>query len=226
MAPPKPEMPRDEEPQLPRGVEREIRKHARRDPDDVALALSLGSDAIDQEIPEAGLPYLEWAKHVCPRSTAIRETLGVAYYLTEDYASALTELQAYRRLSGRQDQNHVIADCHRALGRDARRIAELVEAMADDAPSDRYVEGLIVWAATLADAGDVAAGQAVLRPRLAVVGEPSSPEDADVRLWYAAGDLAERAGDRQRAIEWFERVLSADADSYDAGARIASLRDQ
>ena len=202
---------------------REINKHARSSPDDVALALSLGSDAIDQEIPDVGLPYLEWAKHVCPRSPTVRETLGVAYYLTEDFANALTELQAYRRLSGRQDQNHVLADCHRALGKPTRGIADLIEAMAESAPTERYVEGLIVWASAVADGGDVAAGQAILRPRLAEVGDPSDPTDEDVRLWYAAGDLAARAGDADAAVAFFERVVAADADSYDARERIEAL---
>ena len=97
-------------------------------------------------------------------SAAIREAYGVARYLSEDFAGALTELQAYVRISGRNDQNHVIADCHRALGRDLDRIEEPARALLDDdrAPADRRAEAAIVLAAALGDAGRAEDGLEVL----------------------------------------------------------------
>src|SRR5439155_466722 len=63
----------------------------------------------------AGGEALE-AKELAPRSGAVREVLGMALYRAGRFQEALRELQAYRRLTGRLDQNHLIADSHRALG--------------------------------------------------------------------------------------------------------------
>ena len=56
------------------------------------------------------------AKWLASRSGAVREVLGIALYRTERFRDALRELQAYRRMTGRADQNHLIADSYRALG--------------------------------------------------------------------------------------------------------------
>jgi hypothetical protein len=79
------------------------------------------------------LEALAWAKHQAPRVAPVREAYGVACYLDGDWAKALTELQAYRRMTGRNDQNHLIADSLRGLGRDPSKVAEPVEELlADD----------------------------------------------------------------------------------------------
>lgn len=225
---PKPELPTNVRPELPKAVLREIRKAVQNDhllADEISVALWLGSEAIDADEPETALPYLVWAKDVVPRSPAIREALGVARYLTEDYASALTELQAYRRLSGRADQNHLIADCLRALGRETDKIADLVEEMrdAEDVPVDRRAEGVIVWASALADGGDIGAGRAVIRRQLEVLPAGGDPTEPELRLWYVAGDLAERAEDRDDARRWFSRIAEEDPELFDVDERLEQL---
>jgi tetratricopeptide (TPR) repeat protein len=227
---PKPQIPESVEPDLPRSVWGELRSHAR-DVDDVARALTLAADALTSGDPEVAIPYLEWAKSDAPRAASIRETLGIARYHLEEWGAALSELQAYRRMSGRTDQNHVIADCLRALGRDTDLIAEAVQAMdADEDGPDRVTEGLIVWASALADAGDPAGGRTVLaRMQGDATGTPSGPaadepHEHEVRLWYVTGDLAERAGDHDAARRWYGRVADVDADLFDVSERIARLR--
>ncbi|MBW3620640.1 MAG: hypothetical protein KY461_10380 [Actinobacteria bacterium] len=224
---PKPDLPSGR-PDLPGAVMREIRKGVQNDhllAEEVAHALSLGAAAIDDADPETALRYLAWAKDTVPRSPAIREALGVARYLAEDYTAALTELQAYRRLSGKPDQNHVIADCIRALGGETHRIADLVEAMQDheDVPLDRQLEGTIVWSSAVADGGDLGAARSILRQRVAALGRVDEPEEAHLRLWFVAGDLAVRAGDPRDAREWFVRVAEEDPDAFDVGDRLAEL---
>ena len=163
--------------------------------DEVALALSVGADAIDADRPDVALEALAWAKDQAPRVAPIREAYGVACYLDGDWARALTELQAYRRMTGRNDQNHLIADCHRGLGRETSKVAEPVEqALADERVRDDVrAEAVIVWAGALADAGDLGAARAVLRRELARADDPAA--DHVVRLVTAAADLAERDGD-------------------------------
>lgn len=225
---PKPELPADETPHLPNAVLREIRKAVQNDHElaaEVSLALSIASEALDLGEAEVALRYARWAKSVVPRSPAIREALGVALYLSEEYPAALAELQAYRRLSGREDQNHLVADCVRATEPDTARIADLVESMrtAEDVPVDRAIEGTIVWASAVADTGDVGAARAIVRRHLEALGRATVPEDAHLRLWYVAGDLAERAGDEREARDWFARVAGEDDEFFDVSDRLARL---
>lgn len=223
--PPKPPLPTDEQPHLPRGVIKEIERTLGRGAraDDVALALSIGSAAIEEGRPDVAVEVLAWAKSEAARLATIREAYGVALYQMDRFADAASELQAYRRFSGRQDQNHVLADCLRALGRDLDRITETAGALVADesAPMDRRAEAAIVWAAAVADSGDVGAGRAVLRRFLdgyEVGGEPH-----DLRLLYLEGDLAERAGDRDAARAAFERISAVESDYLDVAERLDQL---
>jgi hypothetical protein len=98
------------------------------------------------------------------------------------------------------DQNHLIADCLRALGRGIEQVADAAEPLVTDpqAPEDRRAEAAIVWAAALADAGDLGAGRAVLRRFLE---RPRSGDaEHDLRVRYVAADLAERAGTVTRSV--------------------------
>ena len=223
-APPRPNLP-DEDPQLPRAVEREIDRVLGRSPRsrEVALSLSVGSAAIDEGLVDVALEALAWAKYQAPRVIPVREAYGVALYIAEDFAAALTELQAYRRMSGRTDQNHLIADAERALGREPHRVAATVEEMIDDTqvPIDRRVEGVIVWAMSHADAGQLDQARAVLR-RFAA-GNEIGDDEAALRFDYVVGDLAERAGDLALAREAFERVAAQDDEFADVDERLEKL---
>lgn len=226
-APPRPPLPDDEEPHLPKHVRRDIDRviGKNRRGEEIALALSIGAAAIDEDRIDVALPMLAWAKHEAPRIAAVREAYGVALYLDEQFAAALSELQAYKRLTGRVDQNHLIADALRALDRGVDRVvdaaAELVDA--DDAPADRRAEAAIVWAAALADGGDVGAGRAVLRNFWARHG--SGEGEHLLRVRYLAADLAERDGDAALAREEFEQILAIEPDFLDVADRLAALPD-
>lgn len=224
-APPRPALPDDEEPDLPRGVRREIDRvlGSGRRGRDVALALSIGAAAIDEDRPDIGLEVLAWAKHEAPRVAAIREAYGVALYLAEDYAAALTELQAYRRMTGRHDQNHLVADCLRAVGRPADRIAEVAEELVDDAsaPADRRAEATIVWASALADIGELRSARAVLRRALEAPRD--GDEEHDLRVRYVAADLAERDGDLTEARHHLEAIAASEPDMLDVAERLEAL---
>lgn len=224
--PPRPALPTDEQPLLPRAVEKEIERTLGKGSKakDIALALSIGSAAIDEERPDVAVEVLAWAKHEAPRIAPVREAYGVALYLREDYAGALTELQAYRRITGRIDQNHVVADCLRALGRDIDQIAAAAEALIDDeqAPEDRRAEAVIVWAAALADRGDVAGGRAILRRFLER--RRSGDAEHDLRVRYLAADLAERGRDVAETQRQLELIVAVDPAFLDAAARLDGLR--
>lgn len=224
--PPRPALPIDEQPLLPRAVEKEIERTLGKGSKakDIALALSVGSAAIDEGRADVAVEVLAWAKHEAPRIAPVREAYGVALYLHEDYAGALTELQAYRRITGRIDQNHVVADCLRALGRDIDQVATAAEALIDDeqAPEDRRAEAVIVWAAALADSGDVAGGRAILRRFLER--RRSGDAEHDLRARYLAADLAERGRDVAETQRQLELIVAVDPAFLDATARLEGLR--
>lgn len=190
--------------------------------EDVIRAYAAAGEAlVDGQVGRA-IELLEWAKSAAARSVAVREALGVARYHAEDFAGAHSELLAYRRLSGQQDQNHLLADCARAAGR-PEKVAEYVEAMDPAAvPPERIAEAVMVLAGDRADRGDLdAALRALERVDLA----PSEVHEHHVRLWYLAADLSERAGERNAAREYLDAISAVDPDYLDVADRLAALGD-
>ncbi len=221
--PRKPDLPRQRLP-LAGGVYRDVKRTARQgEVDDVANALAVAGEAMEEGDVSKAIEYLSWAASRAPRSVPIREGLGVAYYLAGQFEEAQRELQAYRRISGRADQNHLLADCARALDR-PDRVLELIDEMAEaveanKVPLERLVEGLIVQAGLQADSGDYNGALATLdRTPL-----PDGLGPAHARTWYAAGDIAERMGDRGRAAEYFEAVMTVDDEFLDVAERLQDL---
>src|SRR6266542_1925982 len=80
------------------------------------------------------------AKELAPRSGAVREILGIALYRAERFRDALRELQAYRRMTGRLDQNHLIADCYRALGAPEKALEPVQDAVRSRLPDEVRAE--------------------------------------------------------------------------------------
>lgn len=223
-APTKPALP-EERVDLPGPVFREIKRTVKPGVlEDVANAVGAANLAVEEGDLDRAIELLEWAKSKAPRSAAIREGLGVAHYLAEDFDAVQRELHAYRRLSGRVDQNHLLADAARAQGR-LDRVAELVDEMVGaleqrTAPLDRTVEAVIVHAGALAD-------QQRYEEALAVLDRSPLPEGgatvSHARAWYAAGDIAERMGDREVASQYFRAASMVEDDFLDAEARAEAL---
>src|SRR5437773_7800450 len=86
------------------------------------------------------------AKRLAPRSGSVRELLGVARYRAGQYRDALRELQAYRRMTGRLDQNHLIADSYRGLGMPAKAVPVAVEAVRSRLREEPRAEAAVVGA--------------------------------------------------------------------------------
>ena len=214
-----------ERPELPGSVYREIKRTSQPGQvDDVANAVGTAAEAMAEgDLPRA-LELLEWAKAKAPRSVAIREGLGVAHYLDQDFEAAQRELQAYRRMSGKADQNHLLADAARALGR-PERVGELAEEVIaahekGQVPLDRVIETIIVQAGMTADQGKPDVALAILDRAPLPDGGVSIPHG---RVWFAAGDIAESMGDLERAREYFAAAVLVEDDFLDAEERLESL---
>lgn len=208
---------------LPAEVDRELQAAAPAGQvDQVREAFVAAADALaEADLDEAGR-LLVWTRDAAPGSAVVREALGIVYYHREEFAAAADELEAYRRLSGRQDQNHLLADCARALGRHGQVIDHVEAMMEAGVEEERVAEGLLVLAGEQADRGDLAGAMATLEEA------DLAPEDIEpyhVRLWYVAADIAGRLGDDTTAREYLEAVTAVTENYLDVEERLAALNE-
>ncbi len=215
------ESPRHERP-LPRAVVDELRTTARPGRGDAGIkAFEEALLLLEQGRVSAAVSAAQAAKDDAPRSGAVREVLGIALYQAERFREALRELQAYRRMTGRVDQNHLIADCQRALGAPEKAIEPAREALLATIDDEARAEAAIVGASALADLGRFDEAVAMIR---AFRTDEQTARSFDLRLWYTAGDILERAGRRREAALEFTRVVDHDASAFDAAERLARLQ--
>ena len=156
-----------------------------------------------------------------PQSPSARELAGLALYRLGRWAQAITQLEAFVRLTGSVEQHPVLADSYRALGRHAK-VEALWEELRQVSPAPELMtEGRIVMAGSLADRGELAKAIAVLER--GPVSPRRPPALYHLRLWYALADLYERAGDAPRARQLFARVAEIDPDLADTAERLHAL---
>jgi tetratricopeptide (TPR) repeat protein len=208
-------------PGLPSEVVSELRHAARAGKAEAAIArLERAAELLDRGDPRGAAAEAQKAKELAPRSAAVREVLGLAYYGLERFRDALTEMQAYRRMSGRADQNHIIADCLRAVGRPDRAVPLAEEALGARVPLAAKTEAVIVAASALADQGKFDQALGLLR-RVRTRDDVAGPEV--LRVWYVIGDILARSGRTNEAVREFRKILRHDASAYDVAERVAQL---
>ncbi len=207
---------------LPRPIQDEVRRTAPPGKDREAMSrLGRAIELLDRDDPKGAAAEAEKAKALAPRSGAVREVLGLAMYGLGRWQEALTELKAYKRISGRTDQNHLIADSLRGLGRPKEAVPLAEEVLrVKGVPNEAKAEAVIVAASALADQGRFAEA-------LAFLGRAKTRDDRSegytLRLWYVKGDILARAGRKQEAAEEFRRIMQHDPSAYDAAERLAEV---
>ncbi len=177
------------------------------------------SKAFERERFGDALRILKPLAEEAPDVAAVRELTGLCLYRQGKWAEAIRHLQRFAEVTGSVEQNPVLADCHRAL-RHYTLVDDLWEELSSSSPSaDLVAEGRIVAAGALADQGKLNDAISLMeRASLSA----KRPKPHHLRLWYALGDLNERAGDMPRARELFERVASH-GDFADVASRLTSL---
>jgi tetratricopeptide (TPR) repeat protein len=208
-------------PDLPRPVVEELRRLTRpTDVKDATARLSRAVDLLERGDSGAAAAEALKAKERSPRSPSVREVLGLALYGQERWRDALTEMKAYRRMTGRTDQNHIIADCLRALGKPQEAVPLAEEELRSKVSNEAKAEAVIVAASALADQGRFAEALAFLgraKTRADVA------EDYTLRLWYVRADILARAGRTEEAAAEFRKIMRHDATAFDAAERLAAL---
>ncbi len=207
---------------LPRDVVAELRHMARPGKADAAIArLERAAQLLERGDARGAAAEATKAKELASRAPAVREVLGLALYQLERFPQALSEMQAYRRMSGRADQNHIIADCLRAVGRPERAVPLAEEALAaKGVPLSAKAEAVIVAASALADQGKFDQALGMLR-RIRTRDDVAGPEV--MRVWYVTGSILERAGHLSEARREFQKIVRHDPGAFDAAERAAAL---
>jgi len=207
---------------LPRDIEEDVRRTARpTQQDDVLSRIARAIELLERDDAHGAVPEAEKAKAMAPRSSAVREVLGMAYYGVGRWHDALTELKAYKRMTGRLDQNHLIADCLRGLGRPEEAVPLADEVLRDrSAPNEAKAEAVIVAASALADQGRYPEALSLLARAKT---REDVAEDYTLRLWYARGDTLAKAGRNEEAAVEFRKIMRHDAAAFDAAERLAEL---
>ena len=205
-------------------LDRSIRQQLRGLPEKLAARVArhlVAAGQLIDEDPKTAYQHTLAARARAARVAVVREACGEAAYAAGEYAEALSELRAAKRMNGAIDYLPVMADCERALGRPEKALALAKSPSVANLPQDLQAEMTIVEAGARRDMGELDAAvrtleNAPLRSR--------SREDWVVRLRYAYADTLLAAGRRDEAVEWFHRTVGIDGDGVtDAAERAAEL---
>jgi tetratricopeptide (TPR) repeat protein len=206
--------------QLAPDIRRELNTLDRSTADTIARHLVAAGDLLDDD-PEAALAHAQAARTRSGRIAAIREAVGIAAYRCGDWAQALAELRAARRMGSKSSLLPMIADCERGVGRPERAIELARSADATALTGDDADELRIVAAGARADLGQLEQALAVLSsPAL----DPTRTGPTAARLFYAYAETLLVLGRNDEALQWFLNAASADTDEVtDAEERVSEL---
>jgi tetratricopeptide (TPR) repeat protein len=188
--------------QLPKWVREEIQRSTPKDRRDPALNhLAKALNQFADERHAAALPELRKAKSLAPRSSTVREMLGLSAYHTGQWEEALRELRTFRRITGDLIHMPVEMDCLRALNRpaDVTKTWNLLQDL--DASATVGHEARVVYASFLLDQGKPREAWQVIKPGRLV----ASPSPGELRRWFVAAKVALEAGDKDAA----RRIVAA-----------------
>jgi tetratricopeptide (TPR) repeat protein len=214
-------LPDDVEPQmLDKETRTELRSLAKDTADLVARHLVMAGRLVDED-PAAALTHARAARAMAGRVGAVREAAGLTAYLAGDWADALSELRTARRITGRAEHLHVMADCERALGRPEKALAYGDDPTVPSLDQATRVELVIVLAGARRDLGQTEAAVLLLQ-------DPARRTTAKrpwaARLWYAYADMLLSAGREDEARDWFSRSADVDHEGdTDAAERLLEL---
>jgi tetratricopeptide (TPR) repeat protein len=183
---------------------------------EVKEAVVAASQAVEEERFVDALEHLGLAKRHAPRSPSIRELAGLVHYRLGHWREAARELAAYRRLSGKSDQDPVYADALRAVGNVDRALQVLRDLDPAEVTEEVYVEGLVVLGGLLRDAQRAEEAVDALRRG------PLQPREVlphHLRLWYALAEALEAAGRTSEAREWWDAIYAEDPAFFDVAHR-------
>lgn len=201
-------------------VRRDLRGLQRDTAETVARHLVAAGQMVDED-PELALEHARFARARASRIAVVREAAGIAAYHAGEWAEALGELRAARRMGGGPGHLAVMADIERALGRPERALELSRGPEVRGLDRAEAIELTIVAAGARRDLGELDA--AVVSLQIAEL-DPARRDPWSARLFYAYADNLLAAGRESDALQWFVHAADADDDGEtDAARRIAEL---
>ena len=186
---------------------RQLRALEPRNAETVAKHLAMAGRYLDID-PEFALEHAVAASRSAGRIAAVREAVGVAAYVAEDFELALRELRTHRRISGSVDHLALLVDCERALGRLPKAQEMIAEFKKEELPANVRVELAIVESGILSDQGKKSEAVVALQiPQL----NPKRAFEYSPRLFSAYSDALANAGRNQEAERWARLAFMAEA---------------
>lgn len=225
--------PRSDKPRAPRvpeditgkEIDRRVAAELRTLPEELGLTVArllvAASRALEEGDAALALAYAGEAKRLAGRVSVVREAVGIAAYAAGDYATALAELRAVRRMTGDLEFLPVMADCERGLGRPRKALELLAEVPESQLTDGSRIEARIVAAGARRDLGQPDAALLLLQiPQL----NARRTEEWLPRLRYAYADTLAELGRTADARTWFERAAQVDSEgATDAEERVAEF---
>lgn len=175
-----------------------------------------------EDEPEQSYKHAKAARRLASRVGIVREAAGIAAYHAGEWAEALAELRAARRLGAGDDSYlPVMVDCERGLGRPERALDLIKSPEAEKLDQVGRVELRIVESGVRRDMGQYDAAVVTLQiPEL----RDRRLRPWSMRLFYAYADALAEAGRDDEAADWFARAAAADRDGEtDAAERYAEI---
>jgi tetratricopeptide (TPR) repeat protein len=205
-------------------LDRAVAQHLRGLPEKLAARVArhlVAAGMLIDTDPATAYQHTLAARGRAARIAVVREACGEAAYAAGEYAEALSELRAAKRMNGSQAYLAVMADCERALGRPDRALALARNpAVAGFEPAQK-AEMTIVEAGARRDLGEL---DAALRTLENAPLRSQSRAEWVSRLRYAYADTLLAAGRTEDALEWFHRTVAVDGDEVtDAAERVEEL---
>jgi tetratricopeptide (TPR) repeat protein len=208
-----------------RTLDRNVRAALRSLPDSLAEKLAAhlaAAGALYDDEPQQAYTHAWYARSLAPRLAVCREAAGLTAYRIGDYAAALAELRAVRRITGDPIHLPVMADCERGLGRPERAIALTRDPDVNKLDRAARIELAIVVSGARRDLGQADAAVVALQGS-ALNANTVAPWSA--RLWYAYAEALLAAGRNDEARQWFEAAAGVDEDEETDAAERANRLD-
>ena len=141
------------------------------------------------------------------RIGVVRETLGVTAYTVGDFTLALRELQAFRRISGSNDQLPLMVDSERGLGRPDRALE-----LGRSVPVDKLSPAVRANLAIAMSGARLDKGQNELALAELEIAElnPAKVFDYSPQLFRAYGNTLDILGKEAESKKWFDLAERAD----------------
>jgi tetratricopeptide (TPR) repeat protein len=206
--------------ELDRNVAQQLRGLPEKLASRVARHLVAAGMLLDED-PKTAYQHTLAARARAARIAVVREACGEAAYYAGEYAEALSELRAAKRMNGNTDYLPVMADCERALGRPEKALALARNPSVANLEDSLKAEMTIVEAGARRDLGEL---DAALRTLENAPLRSRSRADWVARLRYAYADTLLAAGRREDAVIWFHRTVGVDSNEVtDAAERLTEL---